>query len=78
MKCPECGKDLQPDFNYCPGCGIEIDSKAEFRQVIDESFSRLEDVVLGDTILRLDNLYSRLDNIEEDLDVFLSGVKQGS
>lgn len=75
MKCPECGRGLQPDFNYCPGCGAAIDRNEEFKQLVDSSFSKLEDVVLGDTILRLENLYSRLDLIEEDLDLFLSGCK---
>lgn len=75
MRCPDCGRSLQPDFNYCPGCGNEIDRTEELKQIIDASFEKLEEVVIGDTILRLDNLYSRLDLIEEDLDLFLSGSK---
>ncbi len=71
MECANCGKDLQPDFNFCPGCGNPVDRNEQFKQVVDESFSRLEEVVYGDTMLRLENLSSRLDSIEAELENFL-------
>jgi uncharacterized OB-fold protein len=24
LKCPNCGKDTQPDDKYCPGCGKKL------------------------------------------------------
>ena len=29
MNCPECGKDISDDSNYCPNCGFNINSEAE-------------------------------------------------
>ncbi len=76
MNCPDCGKPLQPDFNYCPGCGIELDKLDQFRQVVEDSFAQLEVVVAGDAILRLESLSSRLDSMEQELDVFLTTAPQ--
>lgn len=78
MKCTECGNSLEPDFNYCPECGIEIDRTEQFKQVIDESFSKLEDVVRGDTMLRLENLSNRLDSMEEELESFMLSAHSGT
>ena len=74
MKCPECGKDLQPDYNYCPGCGIELSKSEEFRQLVDSTFTMLEEVVQGDALLRLESLSSRLDSMEEELELFLTSA----
>ena len=52
MECSDCGRDLQPDFNFCPGCGKAIDANDQFKQSVDESFDKLEEVVKGDTLLR--------------------------
>ena len=72
MKCPECGKNLQPDYRYCPGCGIELEKKEEFKLLVDNTFTILEEVVQGDALLRLESLSSRLDSIEEELELFLT------
>ena len=72
MECSDCGRDLQPDFNFCPGCGKAIDANDQFKQSVDESFDKLEEVVKGDTLLRLENLSTRLDSMEQELEMFLT------
>lgn len=74
MNCPECGKELQPNYNFCPGCGIALSGNEQFKQIIDESFTRLEEVVQGDALLRLENLSHRLDTMEEELELFLTSA----
>ena len=74
MKCSVCGINLKPDFNFCPGCGTPVNRKDQFKQVVDESFSRLEDLVRGDTMLRLESLSTRLDSIEEELEHFIAAA----
>ncbi|MDC7225133.1 MAG: zinc-ribbon domain-containing protein [Spirochaetales bacterium] len=78
MKCPECGRELQPDFNYCPECGVEVDRSVQFKQIVDDSFTRLEEVVQGDALLRLESLSSRLESIEAELELFLTSAPQKS
>lgn len=80
MKCHKCGTELHDDYKYCPNCGAEVDETADsaggqtsdFRKVVDESFTRLEEVVQGDAMLRLESLSTRLETIEEELDSFLA------
>lgn len=74
MKCPECGNYIEQNFNYCPMCGIKIDKIEMFRQVVDESFDQLEKVVEEDTMLRLENLSSKLNCMEEELEIFLTSA----
>ena len=74
MKCSDCGRSLEPDFNFCPGCGSELDKNEDFRRVVDDSFAQLQEVVAGDAMLRLESLSSRLNSIEEELELFLTSA----
>ncbi len=71
MNCSVCGRTIEQDFNYCPNCGSPAGRKDDLRQVIDETFTALEEIVRGDTIMRIENLFNRLNTIEEELDIFL-------
>ncbi|HAK44731.1 MAG TPA: hypothetical protein DCO79_02260 [Spirochaeta sp.] len=74
MRCPECGKELQSNYNFCPSCGIALDKNEQFKQIVDDSFTKLEEVVRGDAMLRLESLSSRLDSMEEELELFLTSA----
>ncbi len=75
MKCTECDGQLEEGYNFCPHCGSPVSSIDELRQSIGESFDRLEEVVYGDALLRLENLSLRLIDIESELDTFILSKK---
>lgn len=75
MKCSVCGKTVNAEYKFCPHCGSCLNGQDPLRQVIDKSFEALEEVVKGDTMLRLENLSSRLVSMEEELDKFLLTAK---
>ena len=75
MKCSVCGKEIDQAYHFCPWCGCDIGDSQPFKEMIDDSFKALEDVVRGDTMLRLENLSTRLSSIEQELDSFLLSSK---
>jgi len=75
MKCSVCGKTVNAEYMYCPHCGSHLNGKEQLQAIIDESFQVLEEVVKGDTMLRLENISNKLVSIEEELDKFLLTAK---
>jgi predicted amidophosphoribosyltransferase len=75
MKCSVCGKTVNAEYKYCPHCGSHLNGSEQLRAVIDESFEVLEEVVKGDTMLRLENISNRLVSMEKELDKFLLTAK---
>ena len=75
MKCSVCGHTVNSEYRYCPHCGNPITTREQLRQIIDESFNNLEEIVEGDTLMRLENLSNRLVSMEKELDSFLLTAK---
>jgi hypothetical protein len=71
MNCSVCGSPVEHDYNFCPHCGAAVEHREDFRQIIDDSFSAVNEIVKKDTLSRIDSLVDQLSGIEEDLNTFL-------
>jgi predicted amidophosphoribosyltransferase len=70
--CSSCGKLTSSCYTYCPWCGKSLESKTDLSQVLSRSMDKLEKVQLADRLHELEKLETCLDNLEEELEAFLS------
>lgn len=70
--CSFCGKILEGTFNFCPYCGTQNKDMLPFEVIVESSLEKVEKVRLGNEMKRLEKLEGVLDELENELNIFLS------
>ena len=70
--CRSCRRYIATDFRFCPYCGTERIRNYEFRQLLDQSFDRMDGAAQSYTMGWLARLEEQILTLETDLDAFLS------
>jgi len=70
--CSFCGKIVEAAFNYCPYCGTQIKDILPFEAIVENSMKEVEKVRMTDEIRRLEKLEGVLQELENELNTFLS------
>ncbi|MBN1647079.1 MAG: zinc ribbon domain-containing protein [Spirochaetales bacterium] len=73
--CEHCGNTLLPDYQFCPYCGKNLEKGESLEQVINDSFSRMEQVQAEDFLRRLEKLSSILSDLETEINAVLRSKK---
>ena len=73
--CRHCGELLENQWMHCPWCGSEIHRGHEilWEALVDDSMDKAGIELMKGQMDLLENLSGRLDVLEFELDVFLSG-----
>jgi len=70
--CSFCGKIIEASYNYCPFCGTQMRDSLPFELMVDRSLQAVEKVRMVDEMRRLEKMEILLQELENDLNVFLS------
>lgn len=70
--CSCCGKLTNSTYSYCPWCGKSLETKGNITEVFNKSLDKLEKIQMKDRLLELEKLEICLDNLEEEIEAFLS------
>jgi len=73
--CRHCGELLDDRWMHCPWCGTDVHRGHEilWETLMDDSMGLTEHEQIRGRIVLLDDISGRLDNLELELDAFLSG-----
>ena len=70
--CPFCGESINQDFHFCPHCGTTCKDVSSIDQNVDDLMCRKEKVSFKQGLKRLEKIESDLEQLESELDIFLS------
>ncbi len=65
--CNGCGRTLETSFLYCPWCGLER-VVCDEDEMLDDTFSRLEDVAERGNEKKVQVLKEKLDSLQSELE----------
>ncbi|MDC7240151.1 MAG: hypothetical protein PQJ50_07315 [Spirochaetales bacterium] len=70
--CSYCGKLTSSCYSYCPWCGKSLVHKSSVSDALNSSLNKMEKIQMEDRLHELEKLETCLDNLEEEIDAFLS------
>lgn len=70
--CSYCGKLTSSNYSYCPWCGKSLENKGNIAEVMNPSLDKLEKNQMEDRLIELEKLEICLENLEEEIEAFLS------
>jgi predicted amidophosphoribosyltransferase len=70
--CEYCRKPIQKDYRFCPYCGKENQSAADFYDIVEQGFKAFEKKEMEKNLGKLSEIYSKAKKIEEELDELLA------
>lgn len=70
--CSYCGKLTSSSYSYCPWCGKSLENKGDIADALNKSLDKLEKMQMEDRLHELEKLEICLENLEEEIDAFLS------
>ncbi|MDR1748965.1 MAG: zinc ribbon domain-containing protein [Spirochaetaceae bacterium] len=70
--CRSCGRTIDKEFIYCPWCGTVLAEHEQGAELIQSAIDRLGPVQQKGCYGRIDRMETTLQQIEEDLSLFIA------